>query len=258
MLNYISAELYKVLHRKYPYITLAVFLLLESLMVAANVFHNAHSSPSFFGENIVFITTLGSIGFCVCMLTGDMVFAGQYKNSTLKNEVSFGLSRERVYLGKLIAQTLMSVIFLVVMMGFFIGMSAIFLPHSMDVYYNDGFALIIVGYYLAVGFPLWVGTQAVCCMCLFLINSDMVATIVYMSIVFALDTIVQLTGIFISGPVGRALLNAYEYFPNPMLGAANGLVGDWTFLGKAWIVGLFWVAVSTAVGIWGFKRKEIK
>lgn len=258
MLNYIRAEIYKVLRRKYVYVALGIMLVLEALLVAANVFHNANGLATYFGENIVFVTELGSIGFCIVLLTGDMVFAGQYKNSTLKNEVSFGLSRERIYLGKLISQTLLSVLYLVVMMGFFIAACAIFLPHSMDVYFSDTFSLAIVGYYLAVGFPLWVGAQAACCMCLFLIHSDMVASIVYMGIVFTLDTVVQLAGILIRGPVGRALMDAYWWFPGPVLGAAKGSVGDWAFLGKAWIVGAFWLVACTAIGLYGFKRKEIK
>lgn len=259
MLNYIQAELYKAFHRKYTYIALGAFLLLEGLLVAGYVFHNAHGLATHFGEVIVLITEFGPIGFCVCMFTGDIVFAGQYKNSTLKNEVSFGLSRTRIYLGKLIAQTLLSVLFLVVMMGFFIGASAILMPHSMSIYFNDGFSLVVVGYYLACGFPLWIGAQAAVCMCVFLIRSDMAAAVVYMILIFSLATIVQLVGIFIQNHVlSQLLMNAYNYFPNTMLTAAKSSVGSWAFLGRSWLVGAFWLAVCTAIGLFVFKRKEIK
>ncbi len=259
MLNYIQAEVYKAFHRKYTYIALGVLLLLEGLLAAGNAFHNSHGMTTYFGECIVIITEFGVIGFCVCLLTGDIVFAGQYKNSTLKNEVSFGLSRTRIYLGKLLAQTLLSVLYLVVMMGFFIAASAVTLPHSMSIYFNDAFSLVIIGYYLACGIPLWIGAQAALCMCLFLINSDMVASFSYIFLVFMLDSTIQLAGMLMgSTPAARFLLDTYYYFPNPILGAAKGSVGSLAFLGRSWLVGAVWLAVCTAIGLYGFHRKEIK
>ena len=259
MLNYIRAETYKVLRRPYTYITLAVMLVLEGIFAAGFAFHNSHSFATPFGGAIVSIVEMGIIGFCMCLLTGDMVFAGQYKNSTLKNEVSFGLSRTRIYLGKLLAQTLLSVLYLVVMMGFFIAASAVTLPHSMSIYFNDAFSLVIIGYYLACGIPLWIGAQAALCMCLFLINSDMVASFSYIFLVFMLDSTIQLAGMLMgSTPAARFLLDTYYYFPNPILGAAKGSVGSLAFLGRSWLVGAVWLAVCTAIGLYGFHRKEIK
>ena len=258
MLNYIRAEFYKLMCRKYTYIALSVLLVLEGLLVAGNVFHNAHGGTTYFGEGIAVIPQFGVIGFCVCLLTGDIVFAGQYKNSTLKNEVSFGLSRARIYLGKLIAQTLLSLLYLMVMMGFFIGLSAVFLPHSMSIHYNDLYSLIIVGYYLAFGLPLWIGAQAAVCMCLFLINSDVAAPIAYMGIIFALEPVLQVAGYLIRGKTGEWLLKVCRYLPLPILNVAKAVVGDWAFLGLAWVVGAFWLTVTTAAGLYGFSRKEIK
>ena len=259
MLNYIRAETYKVLRRPYTYITLAVMLVLEGIFAAGFAFHNSHSFATPFGGAIISIVEMGIIGFCMCLLTGDMVFAGQYKNSTLKNEVSFGLSRTRIYLGKLLAQTLLSVLYLVVMMGFFIAASAVTLPHSMSIYFNDAFSLAIIGYYLACGIPLWIGAQAALCMCLFLINSDMVASFSYIFLVFMLDSTIQLAGMLMgSTPAARFLLDTYYYFPNPILGAAKGSVGSLAFLGRSWLVGAVWLAVCTAIGLYGFHRKEIK
>ena len=259
MLNYIRAELYKVLRRKYVYITLGIFLLLESLMVAGYAFHNSHSFATPFGGAIVSIVEMGIIGFCMCLLTGDMVFAGQYKNSTLKNEVSFGLSRTRIYLGKLIAQTLLSLVYLAVMMAFFIGLCAVCLPMEGPAgFYSSGDALIIVGYFLAAGIPLWIGGQAAMCMCLFLVNGEMTSSFLYVGIVFVLDTVLSVTGLLVQGGLGNLLVKISGYLPRPMLDTAKTVVGDPVYLGQAWLVGAFWVAACTAIGLYGFHRKEIK
>lgn len=265
MFNYIRAEFYKLVRRKYTYIALAVFLALEGLLVAGFAFHNAHSYATPFGGAITLVVEMGAVGFCICLLTADIVFAGQYKNSTLKNEVSFGLSRTQIYLGKLIAQTLLSVAYLVVMMGFFLGACAIFLPidpileSGEPLYYTlAADALTIVGWFLAAGLPLWIGTQAAACMCQFLINGDMASSFVYMGLVFVLDGVLELIGLLVRGRVGDILLKICEYLPRPLLDSVKSTVGDWNYMGRAWLVGAFWLAACTAVGLYGFNRKEIK
>ena len=259
MLNYIRAEAYKLLHRPYTYIALGVMLVLEALYASMFAFHNAHSYSTPFGGAVTMIVDLGVIGFCTCLLTGDIVFAGQYKNSTLKNEVSFGLSRTQIYLGKLLAQTLLSIVYLVVMMGFFLGLCAVCLPMEPEAgFYSAADAMTIVGYFLAVGLPLWIGGQAVVCMCMFLVNGEMAASFLYVGIVFVLEAFIDLAGLLIQGPAGNALLKAVPYFPVRMLNGAKSVVGDVSYLGKAWLVGAFWVIVCTAAGLYGFNRKEIK
>lgn len=259
MLNYIRAEFYKLLRRPYTYIALGVMLALEALYASMFAFHNAHSMATPFGGAVVTLVEMGTIGFCTCLLTGDIVFAGQYKNSTLKNEVSFGLSRTQIYLGKLLAQTLLSVVYLVVMMGFFLGLCAVCLPMESGAgFYFAADALTIVGYFLAVGLPLWVGAQAALCMCLFLVNGEMASSFLYVGIVFVLETIVELVGLLAGGGVGKLLLTIHPYFPRTMLDGAKAVVGDMGYLGRAWIVGAFWVVLCTAIGLYGFRKKEIK
>ncbi len=258
MLNYIRAEIYKMLRRPYTYIALGVLLALEALFVSMFAFHNSHSLVTPFGAAIVSIVEMGTIGFCICLLTGDIVFAAQYKNSTLKNEVSFGLSRAQIYLGKFLAQALLSIVYLVVMMAFFLGLCAVCLPMEAGKFYTASEGLTIVGWFLAAGLPLWIGGQAVMCMCLFLVNGEMASSFLYVGIVFVLETAIGLAGLFAGGPVGDALLTLAAYFPRNMLEGAKEVVGNMTYMGQAWLVGAFWVAASTAIGLYGFRKKEIK
>ncbi len=258
MLNYIRAEIYKMLRRPYTYIALGVLLALEALFVSMFAFHNSHSLVTPFGAAIVSIVEMGTIGFCICLLTGDIVFAAQYKNSTLKNEVSFGLSRAQIYLGKFLAQALLSIVYLVVMMAFFLGLCAVCLPMEAGNFYTASEGLTIVSWFLAAGLPLWIGGQAVMCMCLFLVNGEMASSFLYVGIVFVLETVIGLTGLFAGGSVGDALVTLAAYFPRNMLEGAKEVVGNMTYMGQAWLVGAFWVAASTAIGLYGFRKKEIK
>ena len=259
MLNYIRAEIYKLLHRPYTYITLGIMLVLEGLYASMFAFHNSHSLVTPFGGAVVNIVGLGAIGFAMCMITGDIVFAAQYKNSTLKNEVSFGLSRTQIYLGKLLAQTLLSLAYLVVMMAFFIGLCAVCLPMNGPAgFYSSRDALIIVGYFLAAGIPLWIGGQAAVCMCQFLVNGEMASSFLYVGVVFVLDTTLEVAGLLIQGWFGNLLLKIRQHFPMPLLSGAKEVVGNMDYLGMTWLVGAFWLAACTAVGLYAFHKKEIK
>lgn len=258
MLNYIHAEFYKLLRRPYTYITLGVMLLLEGLLVAGFTFHNSHSFATPFGKAVVMIAAFGSIGLVTCLLTGDIVFAGQYKNSTLKNEVSFGLSRTHIYLGKLIAQVILSLLYMVIMLGGYITLCAVLLPHNLEGFPTDTEAFVIVGYFLGVSIPLWIGAQAAACMCQFLINGDTASSFAYVGLVFVLGPFIEVMGYLVHGQVGDALLEISAHFPEPLMKGAGYVVGELPYLGKAWLVGAAWVAVCTAIGLYGFNRKEIK
>ena len=106
MRNYLAAECYKVFRRKYLYLTLLVVLALEGLMLWGFWFtwSNGNTQMDFYSA-VIMIPMMLSIGLYATILTGDMVFSEQYKHNTLKNEVSYGLSRVRIYLGKLAVAT---------------------------------------------------------------------------------------------------------------------------------------------------------
>lgn len=257
MLNYIRAEFYKVFRRKYTWITLITVLALEALLVSGWVFTNVHGNHVEFYNGVVMLAVMLTVGFCATLVTGDMVFAGQHKNSTLKNEVSFGLSRSRIYLGKLIVQTVLSVLYCVVMVAFYIGLCWLTLYHDPV---QDGAAMQIVGYCLAVALPLWIGVQALTCACMFLIKSELGSALISMSIFMVLPTVIELAGLFagVDTPVGAGLTAVYNHMPTVMADGARALVGDWAYCGKAWIVGAVWFSGFTAIGLCGFQKKEIK
>ena len=257
MLNYIRAEFYKVFRRKYTWITLAIVLALEALLVSGWVFTNFHGNNVDVYVGVTMVAVMLSMGFCATLITGDMVFAGQYKNSTLKNEVSFGLSRTRIYLGKLIVQTILSVLYCIVMVAFYVGLCWLTLYHDPV---RDGVAMQIVGYCLAVAFPLWIGVQALTCACMFLVKSELGGAFISVGIFMLLPNIIQLAALFAGAgrPLGDALMAVYSHMPTVMADCAKELVGDWAYCGKAWIVGAVWFVVFTVIGLCGFRKKEIK
>lgn len=257
MLSYIHAEFYKVFRRKYTWLTLAVALGLEALLTAGWVFQTVNGYDVGFAGSASILTAMLGVGFAATLLTGDMVFAGQYKHNTLKNEVSYGLSRVRIYMGKLAVQTAMSVLFCVIMVGFYLALCAVTLSHDPV---QDAKALWNIGYCMGAVFPLWVGVQGLTCSMYFLINSDLKAVCLSLGIYMVAPTVLEVMALLVGAdnPVGSGLLKLYEHMPTVMAGAAAETPGDWALFGRAWIVGAIWLIAFTAIGLLGFQRKEIK
>ena len=141
MRNYVKAEFYKLSRRKYPWVVLGVALFLESLLMLG--FLLIGSSRIVFYDGMTNLLPLLALGLLAPLLTCDMVFADQYKNGTLKNEVSYGLNRGKIYWGKLLAQTALSLLLCVVMMGYYVGMCFLLLGHDpKDVYMKESTKLL--------------------------------------------------------------------------------------------------------------------
>lgn len=256
MMSYIHAEFYKVFRRKYTWITLVVVLGLEALMVAAWVFSNSHGNNVDFYTGATMLCTMLSIGFYATLLTCDMVFADQYKNSTMKNEVSFGIPRSRIYLGKYVVELALSVLFMVVMAAFYLGLCYLALYRDPEV---DGLAMQIVGYCLLTALPLWVGVLACTCAFRFLIRSDLWASIASACIFGVLPVVLEICGaLFSTTPAGTAINFVHQYMPTTIVDNAPYIAGDWAYCGQAWIVGAAWLAAFSAIGLLAFRRKEIQ
>ena len=116
MRNYLAAECYKVFHRKYFYLAMLVVLALEGLIVWGCWFtwSNGNAGMNFYSAAGTMVMLM-SIGLYATIITGDLVFSEQYKYNTMKNEVSYGVPRWRIYLGKLAVATLVALVAAVVM-----------------------------------------------------------------------------------------------------------------------------------------------
>lgn len=190
------------------------------------------------------------IGFYCTILTGDMIFSDQYKFNTLKNEVSFGLPRARIYVGKLIVECLLALALCAVVLAFYLGLCWITLPHNPEL---DGAAMSAVAYCLQVALPLWLGAQAFLNVLYFLIRSSTICSFIAVGIFMGAGEILKLLGALVH-PFFQTLYTCM--LTTPLEQAVQG-GGDQALFLHACVVGLCWFVFSTAVGLVLFQRKEI-
>ena len=281
MLNYIRAELYKVTHRVYTWVILGLILLGEGFMFAILI--DERSYMTFFNA-VSLICMMMLLGFFATLFTCDLVFAGQHQNGTLKNEVSFGLSRAKIYWGKFITMTILSVLAMIIALGVYIGVCRLILSdYSVNaIYYEDlgvyqgGGALTalqLIGLAVLTELPVWLGCQAIICAASFLLNSAIIANVVALGVVIGSRFTLYISIQFMraDNPLLPLLAKVYTWLPYEILNATYPGVGmlqrdptpaiteiRWEMIGRAWIIGGFWFILATAVGLYFFRKKEIK
>lgn len=133
MKQYMKSEFYRIFHKSstYAFIGVSSLLLLSSNVVLAVVKHMDKSFP--------YATTRYSIGnlytsfvaiYLLCIMIASMIFGNEYGNHTMKNSISYGISRGTLYFGKLMAEIVYAVIAFVIISGIHIGSACLLLENS--------------------------------------------------------------------------------------------------------------------------------
>lgn len=267
MLRSIQAECYKATHRIYFRVCMAVAALFSVGVVLCLYFIKTEAS----GVNPInmpfAVTALlfgMSAGLCLVILGVDIVFSEQYKYNTLKNEVSFGISRLRIYISRWLVTLLVLGILYLVLIGVYTLASLILLGlpsqadaqamYGVDVGQSVFNAFRALGAYTLAALPLWLGGMSLALACLFLIPNSTMASFTYLGILLLLPALLDNLGQYVN-PIFTALYHLTLNYQMDQL-----IVGDlpWDKIGQCWLIGLGWTVVSTAVGAALFARKEIK
>lgn len=249
MLNYIKAEFYKVCCRKYFWVLLAVMIALESLFALAWV------GPNEFTYLVAIMTTTMPIGSFLAVILADIVVSEPYKNRTLKNEISFGLTRGHIYLGKLFASILVAMTFCAILFGWYLGGCWLATQHT-DLE-AARVNLTILAYTSAASLPLWLGTLGLSVALYMTLKSETAGVLTVFGLltvgVGLLSILAQLT----LEPVARVVRFLLDWIPAVKIDQYQGPLTLQT-MARNWHVGMTWLAGSTAVGLAVFRRREIK
>lgn len=254
MLNYVRAELYKVSHRPYPYVFLLVVMGLELLLLGGMAIANVRTDVVHADATamIMILFPMLTTGLYCTFVIGDMVFSEQYKHGTIKNEISFGIPRSRVYLGKLLTEGILGVALLVLIV-------ALYLVFTLVLFQSDqstGAMLRMLGNALAGVLPLYLGALGVAHLCFMNLKSSVAASFLP-AFSFAAGGVIMGNlahygpGAF--GVVGRAV---YPILLTTPFDAMSVDIG-WPFILNAWAIGFSWLIITTVLGLLLFRKKEI-
>ena len=230
MRAYLTAEWGKAVARPYYRIYLAVMAALAAALALIWWWTGREGMfQGSFGECLSLLIPFFSAGIYLAVIVADAVFSDQYKAGTLKNEVSYGIPRWRIYLGKLL------------------------IPAGPE----DWQAVQTFLFRLLAAVPLWLGALALTMAVMFNIAHTIPMMVIVLTILMGLGP--TLRGMMGLGTGWLSALAEVLYrltLTAPMdLGAVS--LWDPAYLLWCWGVGLLWSAGSTAVGLALFARRDI-
>ena len=251
MLNYLKSECYRTFHRKYLYVFVGICALTALGVCVLFGAGDTQGLPAEIVLSIV-IAYLPVLGQFALLLMANLAFSGEHKHGTLKNTVSFGVSREIIYFGKLLTAWLYSAIVLAAVIGAFWGFG-ILLPGIESVYEFQK-TMETLGWMLLEALPLWTAALSLAVMLMFLIPSEVGAIFCYLGLMTC-------TGIVLSilNTAGYSIFGEIrEFLISTQLGNIPGTIGDWNQMMRCWISGLAYTAVFCLIGCGFFRKIEVR
>jgi hypothetical protein len=202
-----------------------------------------------------YISNIGTI-YILCIFVASMIFGNEHGNHTMKNSVSYGISRGSIYFGKLIVEMIYGIAAIVIITGIYAGSAYLMLKHSNA----NEFMLLIKACF--AGLPLLLFALAAANCFLFMMEGSGAA-------------IGAATGLLLAFPIVCSTLGMkFEFFAQlyklmPLTMAnnigidrkTNNLLLLWpgnTGYNNYWLYGILELVIITLIGFIVFRKREIK
>ena len=254
MRAYLTAEWGKAVARPYYRIYLTVMAALAAALALIWWWTGREGMfQGSFGECLSLLIPFFSAGIYLAVIVADAVFSDQYKTGTLKNEVSYGLPRVRIYLGKLLTAAGAGLLLVFLTLLAYAVLCRLLIPVGAE----DWTEIQTFLFRLLAALPLWLGALSLTMAVMFNVGQTIPIMVVVLLFLAGLGPVFRgLIGLGLDWLSALAEVLYRLTLTAPMdLGAVS--LWDPAYLLWCWGVGLLWSAGSTAVGLALFARRDI-
>lgn len=245
MTNLIKAEIYKHIHRPYFYI---ITLVVSCIILWCEVSFSANMISKVYVISVV--CPIGIHLVLMLIILFSVVFSEEYKFNSLKNLVASNVSKEKIYLGKLLAQIFIIIIVGAIVFGVFLG--GLLLLEGGDGYTND--MLINFCLKIAAMIPILLSGIALCNVFMIGIRNEGIAIAIYIAFLLIGSYVVQ----FLSRTIWDKLIVVNDYLFQNQTSIMSNLHATNNEIIHAALVGIISFAIFTIIGGLLFKRVEAK
>ncbi|MBU3105102.1 ABC transporter permease [Clostridium gasigenes] len=248
MINYIKAEIYRNFNRKYLWIATVIISILAILANVAllKIKTDMDLENSNKALAMLFNMVLTMPIFIVVIFV-DCVTAEENKFDTVKNVITFGLSRTKLVLGKIITSTLLAIIVVIVAISVFI------IAYATLIGLNDE---MVVKFYdllrnILVVMPLWIACMCMATSISIVVKNSNVFVMIYLGIILLDGVVVKILETFVWSKF--SILNdiLIDYKIEAItVGQAEPL--------SAIVLGVIYIVLFTALSVVCINKKEIK
>lgn len=259
MINYIRSEVYRNLRNKGSYLFIlgasafVVFLNIVLCIFAKNDIAFPYATTKYAFSSLYCNLQLIMI---MCVSVVSIIFGQEYKNQTLKNTISFGISRASIYFGKFLINIIFSFITAICVISTFVISAYILLENSGVIYLTTLINSVVAG------IPLILFSLVVAHCFYFIIEKEINVVGSWAGIVIIIPTLLAMIGR--RSDISRAIAS---YMPWNIVGdikfneVTNTLALGWTTpqaIAKSIVVGVIGCVIFYTIGLEVFKRKELK
>ncbi|MBD5464767.1 MAG: hypothetical protein HDR22_02940 [Lachnospiraceae bacterium] len=253
MRYYIVNEVTIALKKKGTYIYAAGIIILSLLaniaMVAFRSIYGMREGA--FGANLIYFAQWCFIvPYYSTILIAEIIFGKECPNPKIRNKVTIGLSRAKLYFGKLLSELSISAVFLVAAIFCFIGITYIFMAAdgSIEIWVVQDFCRAA-----ATAIPLWITGIAIGNGLLFFFPRKRYAFVTFFGLLIALPRIIMF---FAAEPfqlkfcqwLKEYLLLTPRFNELPYYATLN--------MPKIMILSSIYTLSFTALGLWAYYKKE--
>lgn len=192
MRNYIKAELYRNLNRVYFWcFTGLIALVAISGNLGFAYMNKKFNSQISFGDLFEIGTMMLVVPMFISIAFVEMIASEEQKNLTLKNAIATGLSRTKMYLGKVVAAVTLAFLSATIILMAFFGSGAFLLGNV-----TTASSTVIMAFLMRMGaaLPLWIAGIALAMVLSFMIPNNTMFAITYVGILTMLDTVLFILG----------------------------------------------------------------
>lgn len=259
MFNYIKSEFYRNIHSKGNYMFLFGSIgFVIFLNVALGIFAKGEVNFPYGNTYFSFSSFYSSMGMLmiVCLPLVSLIYGQEFKHQTLKNSISYGISRSQIYFGKFFMEVAISIVNLVCISLAYIISAYIMLENSGVIYLNDLIRSIIACV------PLFLVCVTVAHCLYFIFDSETTVGVSWVIIMIVIPKVLSMAGrkIDILGKIA-------SWMPWSIVGgstydeASKRMIMSWSSqegLIKCFIVGIVGTIIFYTLGNMLFKKREIK
>lgn len=253
MVNYIRSEIYRTIKNRNFKIMFVIFavLIVASVVVLNNMMKVdstfRYGNTRFALGNIYMQMTMI---FTVVVVFSAIMDNAECTNSTIKHSVSFGISRNTIYIGRFIVQAIVGILVYILMFILLISLSFLLLKHS-NVNEINIYIRVTIG-------------SATCLLAVLAVTHFFLMNIKNQAIALTFPVIIMVVAPGIINMIGRKveiIKSIAYYLPYNLVGFDSELVQGGSGI-KVYLiplaVGLVWIVTFILSGIYVFNKKEIK
>ncbi|MFR7584028.1 MAG: ATP-binding cassette domain-containing protein [Mediterraneibacter gnavus] len=266
MLNYIKSECYRVIHSRSTYVMTGIMAVLPVLFhIILYVTGVASSTTQDFPYDITsfsfsFLAGSPMLFTYAGLIVAAVLYEDEHKNGNIKNAVAFGISREKLFLGKCMTAVLTATVIMALVLIAYIGSAWFLLEHTGPT------SLKIILTEIPAVYGTAVASMILGIALLAYIKNEVMAAMLWAVIVYAIPRVLLMAGMVLLGQWGIEFLwdfaqllpaNLFQFGAKVNMSHCEVLWKTSQGMTKCVIVGIVGTVLAIVAGIVMLRKKEV-